>query len=374
MIQVKDVKTNLILDPTPEVTQDATINISSGNSDEKVGRYTLFVHIETDKGLSGFSYTSDHNTGRALETLIHDNLKHIIIGEDPQDTEKLWDKMFWQVRGYGRKGLAFQAISALDTALWDLKGKILDAPLYKILGSYQDSVPCYGSGGWTNYTIEELVEEQTSYVEQGFPRIKMKVGKDFGQSEEEDIERVAAVRKAVGKDVTIFIDANNGYYAKQAIKMSKIFEEFNVGWFEEPVLADDIQGLAEVSRSTVIPVATGEHEYTKYGFKDLISQGGADIVQPDIGRVGGVTEWMKVAHLAHSYNLPVAPHAYSLLHLHCCMATPNLKVVEILGNEMKYWPFLFNETPEVIKGQWKPFDKPGLGLEPNQNTIRNHSA
>ena len=103
MIQVKDVKTNLILDPTPEVTQDATINISSGNSDEKVGRYTLFVHIETDKGLSGFSYTSDHNTGRALETLIHDNLKHIIIGEDHQDTQKLWDKMFWQVRGYGRK-------------------------------------------------------------------------------------------------------------------------------------------------------------------------------------------------------------------------------------------------------------------------------
>ena len=228
MVQVKDVKTNLILDPTPEVTQDATINISSGNSDEKVGRYTLFLHIETDKGLSGFSYTSDHNTGRAIETLIHDNLKHIIIGEDPQDTEKLWDKMFWQVRGYGRKGLAFQAISALDTALWDLKGKILDAPLYKILGSYQDSVPCYGSGGWTNYTIEELVEEQTSYVEQGFPRIKMKVGKDFGQSEEEDIERVAAVRKSVGKDVTIFIDANNGYYAKQAIKMSKIFEEFNI--------------------------------------------------------------------------------------------------------------------------------------------------
>ena len=108
---------------------------------------------------------------------------------------------------------------------------------------------------------------------------------------------------------------------------SKFFEKYDVSWFEEPVLADDIEGLKEVSKATIIPVATGEHEYTKYGFKDLITRGGADIVQPDIGRVGGVTEWMKVAHIAHSFNLPVAPHAYSLLHLHCCMATPNLKVV-----------------------------------------------
>ena len=135
----------------------------------------------------------------------------------------------------------------------------------------------------------------------------MKVAKDFGKSEAEDLKRLAAVRKAVGDDVEIFVDANNGYYAKQAIAMSRRFEEYNVRWFEEPVLADDIQGLAEISRATTIPVATGEHEYTKYGFKELIAQGGADIVQPDVGRVGGVTEWMKVAHLAHAFNLPGRP-------------------------------------------------------------------
>ena len=171
--------------------------------------------------------------------------------------------MFWRVRGFGRKGLAFQAISALDIALWDLKGKALGVPLYKLLGQAHDSVPCYGSGGWTNYTVDELVAEQTGYVDMGFPRVKMKVGMNFGNDERADIERLEAVRKAVGDDVEIFVDANNGYYAKQAIRMSRKFEDYDVGWFEEPVLADDIQGLAEISKATNIPVATGEHEYTK---------------------------------------------------------------------------------------------------------------
>ena len=188
----------------------------------------------------------------------------------------------------------------------------------------------------------------------GFPRIKMKVGMNFGTDERADLERLEAVRKAVGDDVEILVDANNGYYAKQAIRMSRKFEDYDVGWFEEPVLADDIQGLAEISKATNIPVATGEHEYTKYGFKELIAQGGADIVQPDIGRVGGVTEWMKVTHLADSYNLPIAPHAYSFLHLHCTMATPNLRVVEVLGGEMKSGPSSSPKSPGPKTDNGKP--------------------
>ena len=188
--------------------------------------------------------------------------------------------------------------------------------------------------------------------------------KDFGMSEDEDVKRLAAVRKAVGDDVEIYVDANNGYYAKQAIRMSQIFEQFDVKWFEEPVLADDIEGLSVISQSTTIPVATGEHEYTKYGFKELIVRGGADIVQPDIGRVGGVTEWMKVAHLAHAFNLPVAPHAYQLIHLHVACATPNLKVVEYLGVSDKSDRVWYTEFPEQVNGMWSPYpDRPGLGLE-----------
>jgi L-alanine-DL-glutamate epimerase-like enolase superfamily enzyme len=201
----------------------------------------------------------------------------------------------------------------------------------------------------------------------------MKVGKDFGQSEREDIERLKAVRKAVGDDVEIFVDANNGYYAKQAIKMSKIFEDYDVAWFEEPVLADDIPGLAQIAQATTIPVASGEHEYTKYGFRDLLTAGAADIVQPDIYRVSGITEWMKVSAMSDAFNLPVAPHAVSLVSVHCAMATPNIKVVEVLGVEEHSNRVWWTETPPYDGGTWKPFaDRPGLGLELNPEALKNN--
>jgi L-alanine-DL-glutamate epimerase-like enolase superfamily enzyme len=306
---------------------------------------------------------------------VENGLKDLLIGQDPFDIEKLWNDMFWRVRGYGRKGLAFCALSAIDIGLWDLKAKALHLPLYKLLGAFTDSVPIYGSGGWTNFTEQELIEEMTGHVEQGIPRVKMKVAKDFGQSEREDLERLAAVRRAVGDDVAIYIDANNGYYPKQAIYMAKEFEQYQVGWFEEPVLADDIEGLAQIRAATNIPVATGEHEYTKYGFRDLIARNGADIVQPDVGRVGGVTEWMKVAHMAHGFNLPVAPHAVQLVHLHLACATPNLKVVEYMNVALQGDRIWYKEFPQQQAGMWSPFrDRPGLGLELNPEAVVRYSV
>ena len=357
-MKIVDVTTTMLHDPEGFVIQDATIFPPKEGAQ---GRSALFVHIKTDEGIEGLG-TSAGST--AVQAVVEDSLKGVLIGEDPFNIEKLWNLMFWTVRGVGRKGIAFCAISALDIALWDLKAKALNLPLYRLLGPYTDTVPVYGSGGWTNFSESELVAEQVGYVERGFPRVKMKVGKDFGMSEDEDVKRLAAVRKAVGDDVEIYVDANNGYYAKQAIRMSQIFEQFDVKWFEEPVLADDIEGLSVISQSTTIPVATGEHEYTKYGFKELIVRGGADIVQPDIGRVGGVTEWMKVAHIAHGFNLPVAPHAYQLIHLHVACATPNLKVVEYLGVSDKSDRVWYTEFPEPVNGMWSPYpDRPGLGLE-----------
>jgi L-alanine-DL-glutamate epimerase-like enolase superfamily enzyme len=301
--------------------------------------------------------------------------RELLVGKDPFNIEQLWNDMFWAVRGYGRKGVAFCAISATDIALWDLKAKALGLPLYKLLGPYTESVPVYGSGGWTNYTENELVAEMTGIVERGIKRVKMKVGKDFGRSEREDIQRLAAVRKAVGDDVAVYIDANNGYYPKQAIYMAREFEQFQVGWFEEPTLADDIPGLAEIRRAINIPVASGEHEYTKYGFRELIAGGGVDIAQPDVGRVGGITEWMKAAHLAHAFNLPVAPHAFQLVHLHVCCATPNLKAVEYLvGAELadKVW---YTEFPEPKDGMWSPYpDRPGLGLELDPYSVEKYAV
>jgi L-alanine-DL-glutamate epimerase-like enolase superfamily enzyme len=280
--------------------------------------------------------------------------------------------MFWRMRGNGRKGAAFQAISALDNALWDIKAKALELPLYRLLGAAHDKVKVYGSGGWTCFNTEELIREQTAMVERGFTAVKMKVGKDFGQAEREDITRLAAVRRALGEDIAIYIDANNGYYAKQAIRMAEMFREYNIGWFEEPVLADDIPGLAAIARAITIPVATGEHEYTKYGFRDLLTAAAADILQPDIGRVGGVSEWLKIAHTTAAFNLPVAPHAYSLLHLHPAMATPNLLIVEILGIEWEPLQQFLIDPPQPENGFWRPDERPGNGIELNPHAVEKY--
>lgn len=355
-MKIKEIKTTLLNIPHVKGIKDATIRHPTE------GRGQCFVHVIADNGLEGLGLSAGAG---ALRDLIENNLKEILIGQEALNIEKLWDDMFWRIRGIGRKGLAFCAISAIDIALWDLKAKFYETPLYKLLGPYTDSVPIYGSGGWTHFDLDGLIAEQVGYVERGMKAVKMKVGKDFGHSEREDIERLAAVREAVGDDIEIFIDANNGYYAKQAIRMAKAFEPYRVGWFEEPVLADDIEGLAAIARAIDIPVATGEHEYTKFGFKDLIARGGADIVQPDVGRVGGITEWMKVAHLAHAFNLPVAPHAYQLIHLPLACATPNLKIVEYLGVIEEADRIWYKEFPEPDKeGMWSPDpNKSGLGLD-----------
>ena len=357
-MKITDVTTTQLLKPDATAVHDAT-TLPSGPG--AAGHGQLFVHIATDEGTEGLGIGQG---SPGVRQVVESELKALLIDQDPFDIERLWDSMFWAVRRYGRKGVAFCALSAVDIGLWDLKAKALGLPLFRLLGPYAESVPVYGSGGWTNMTEEELVAEAAGYVEQGIPRVKIKVGKDFGRSEREDIERVAAVRKAVGDDVALYIDANNGYYAKQAIYMAEEFEQYQLGWFEEPVLADDIDGLAEVRRATGIPVASGEHEYTKYGFKELIARGGADIVQPDVGRVGGVTEWMKVAHMAHAFNLPVAPHAVQQVHLHVACATPNLKVLEWLRVSAESDQVWYTDTPQPKDGALAPFpDRPGLGLE-----------
>jgi L-alanine-DL-glutamate epimerase-like enolase superfamily enzyme len=183
--------------------------------------------------------------------VIHDSLDGVLVGQDPFMIEKLWQDMYWRVRGIARKGVAFQAIAAIDIALWDLKGKVLNQPIYLLLGPAHETVPIYGSGGWTNYSEGELVAEQMGYVEGGIPRVKMKVGKDFGRSEREDIARLAAVRKAVGDDVEIYVDANNGYYAKQAIKMSQIFEQFDCTVRWQPQISKSLKFLEQMKKAKV---------------------------------------------------------------------------------------------------------------------------
>jgi len=200
-VKVTEVRTTLVVVPRDPPISDATaLQMTAGGY--------CFVHILTDEGMEGLGMTAP---SRGVRAVIEHDLKDILLGADPFDIEGLWQDMFWRVRGFGRKGLAFQAISAVDIALWDLKAKALGLPLFKLLGPCRASTPIYGSGGWTSYTESVLIDEQLSYVERGMRRVKMKVGMDFGTQPEADIRRVAAVRRAIGDDVELYIDANNGY-------------------------------------------------------------------------------------------------------------------------------------------------------------------
>jgi L-alanine-DL-glutamate epimerase-like enolase superfamily enzyme len=350
-MKIAKIRTTLLLNPDGPHFQDSTM------PEAVSGLAIVLLEIETDAGHTGVA------TGQSpMRPFIHQVLEGALIGADPFQTEKIWHDMFWRVRGSGRKGVAFQAISAIDNAIWDIKAKALGMPLHRLLGSMHERLPVYGSGGWTNWSTDHLVQKQLEWMERGFTAIKIKVGKNFGRAEAEDVRRVEAVRKAVGDDVTIYIDANNGYYAKQSIRLAEEYKQLGVAWFEEPVLADDIPGLAQVAAATTIPVATGEHEYTKYGFRDLLSAGAADIVQSDIAQVGGVTEWLKIAHLTEAFNLPLAPHAWCLLHLHPALASPNLMTLEWLDLEELGIAFWFVDHPTPKDGTIEPDDRPGNGL------------
>jgi L-alanine-DL-glutamate epimerase-like enolase superfamily enzyme len=354
-MKIVDVTATRLFYPHTRLTQNSTSLAPAG------GRGQLFVHIKTDEGLEGLGVGM---SAPGVDQIVENGFSDLLIGRDPLDIERLWHDLFWRARQFGSSGIAAYALSAVDIGLWDLKAKALNLPLYKLLGPYADSVPMYGSGGWVNLAGDELLADVNAFLDQGIRRVKIRVARDRGSHEREDIERVAAVRQAIGDDVALYIDANNGYYPKQAIYMAKEFEQYHVGFFEEPVLAQDVGGLAQIREAIDIPLAIGEQEYSKIGFRELISAGAVDIVQPDVATVGGVTEWLKVAHMAEAFNIPVAPHLVQLVHVHLACAIPNLKVVEYMSVAEEADREWYTDVPEHKDGMLSPFpDRPGLGLE-----------
>ena len=228
------------------------------------------------------------------------------VGLSVFDVEHLWERMY-QPKLIGRRGLTTRAMAAIDIAMWDAAGKSVGVPLYRLLGGFRNRVPAYLAGGYylEGKRLDDLAEEMRDKVALGARYIKMKIG---GAPMREDVERVRVVREAVGDDIEIMVDANNAYSALEAIKIARLLEPYHPYWFEEPIHAEDYGGLAQVRASTSIPIATGENEYTRYGFRDLIACGGVDILQPDANVLGGVTEWRHIASLASAYRLPLAPH------------------------------------------------------------------
>jgi L-alanine-DL-glutamate epimerase-like enolase superfamily enzyme len=360
--KIRAIDVHLVSAPVPGGLSDATRKV------ETIGY--LIVRIATDQGLEGIGVTYHEVGGEATRELILRSMRPRLLDRDPLETEAIWQELFHYLRGVGRKGLMFCALSAIDIALWDLKGKITNLPLYRLLGGNRTSMPVYASGGWTSYSDDQLVDELKGMVARGFRTIKFKVGVEGGQNPRRDVKRVAKVRDAVGPDINLLVDANNCFDAATAIQLANNIREYDIMLFEEPVFADDIPGLARFKRGTDIPLATGEHEYTRFGVRDLLMHEAADIVQLDGARAGGYTEMLKVAALTQAWNVKFAPHAMENIHLHLAAAVPNTLFLERLLMFEDITAQVFKDAPLPIDGVMHIPDLPGLGLRLDMDFIR----
>ena len=358
---IREVRADLIASPVQTGFQDATRKV------ETVGM--CVIRVNTDQGLTGIGVTYHEVGGEAIKEMIERYYGPKLIGRDPFETEEIWEELFHYARGVGRKGLSFCALSAVDIALWDIKGKVLNMPLFRLLGGNDPVVPIYASGGWTSYSIEELVDEAKMMVARGYKKIKLKVGVDGGRNPMEDVRRVAAVREAIGPDIGFMLDANNVWRAGTAIQFANNIRDYNIEFFEEPVFADDIPGLAEFKRGTDIPLATGEHEYTRYGIRDLLLNNAADVIQCDTTRIGGYTETLRAISMSQAWNKAYAPHGMEHIHMHLVAAATNGTMLERLFMFEDLVNNVYLDAPQPVNGYLTIPDKPGLGLELNQDYL-----
>ena len=326
--------------------------------------YCVLVFVDTDQGVTGESYVFILNPRRlrVLEEMII-SLSTDVIGEDVHYTERIWKKLWQEVNTLGLAGISIFAISAIDVACWDAVGKLAGLPLYKLLGAYRDKVPFYCTGAlFLGQNGEELIEDAKNFISKGMRNIKMSVGKP---EIEEDIERVKAVRKFIGSKAGLMVDANQGLTVDHAIKLGRKLEQFDLIWFEEPVPAYDVDGLAKIAGVLDLPVACGESDYTRYAFRRLLEKQAADVLMPDMARVGGITEFLKVVHMAEAYEIPISPHVFSEQSLQILGIIPN-------GLYLEYTPWLqpiYKERIVIENGFAEIPDRPGFGFTFSEEAI-----
>ncbi|RAM38215.1 L-talarate/galactarate dehydratase [Arthrobacter globiformis] len=316
----------------------------------------LFAEITTEQGHTGLGFSYSKRAGGPAQYAHAKEVAEGIIGEDPNDIGKLYTKLLWAGASVGRSGVATQALAAIDIALYDLKAKRAGLPLAKLLGSYRDSVQTYNtSGGFLNATLDEVKARATQSVDEGIGGIKIKVGLP---DTKEDLRRVAGIRDHIGWDVPLMVDANQQWDRATALRMGRQLEEFNLIWIEEPLDAYDFQGHAHLAQVLDTPIATGEMLASVAEHKGLIAANGCDIIQPDAPRVGGITQFLRLAALADERGLGLAPHFAMEIHLHLAAAYPREPWVE----HFDWLDPLFNERLETKDGRMIVPDRPGLGV------------
>jgi L-alanine-DL-glutamate epimerase-like enolase superfamily enzyme len=322
MPKIDTLRADLYQLPLPTVMTDSTHGV--------IAEFELVtVRVRDTDGAEGLGYTYAVNSGAAaFRVLIDGYLAPILQGRDADETEKLWQDMWWKLHYAGRGGHATSAISAVDIALWDLKARRLGLPLWRLFGGYNPRVPVYAGGIDLGFPIEQLLDQADRFQHEGFRAIKMKVGRPQLR---EDVERVAKMREHLGEDFPLMADANMKWSADEAVRAARALQEFNLVWLEEPIIPDDKAGHVRLVRDGCVPVATGENLHTLFEFQEMISAGAVTYPEPDVSNCGGMTVFRKIAALAEAHNLPVTSHGVHDLTVHLLAAAPNRSFMEAHG-------------------------------------------
>lgn len=330
-------------------------------SDSTHGTMTHFelvtVRLRDSDGAEGMGYTYTTGAGGvAVHALIEQGLGPVLIGADPDQIEALWHRMWWRLHYGGRGGSVSLAVSAVDIALHDLKARRLGTPLWRMLGGFDPLVPCYAGGIDLEFTLDALLAQTDDNLAKGFRAIKMKVGR---AKLSEDAARVAAMRRHLGDDFPLMADANMKWTVDEAIRAARAFRDQNLIWLEEPTIPDDVAGHARIVREGGVPIATGENLHTLHEFTQMIAAGGVTFPEPDVTNCGGITVFIKVAHLAEAFNLPLTSHGAHDLTVHLMAAAPNRSYLEVHGFGLDRF---IAEPMQMVDGKAIAPDRPGHGV------------
>lgn len=337
--------------PLPRVLSDST--------HRAISHFELVTaRVRDEAGLEGVGYTyTVGRGGAAVHALIERELAPLLLGRDAGLIESAWQAMWWALHYGGRGGAASLAISAVDIALWDRQARAANLPLWRLLGGHDPRVPCYAGGIDLDFGVDELLRQADATLDRGFRALKMKVGRPrLG----EDVERVAAMRRHLGADVPLMVDANMAWTADEAIRAARALAAFDPVWLEEPTAPDDVAGHARIVREGGLPVAAGENLHTLREFQQLIAGGGVTYPEPDVTNCGGVTVFLKVAHLAQAFNLPVTSHGAHDVTVHLLAAVPNRSYLEAHGFGLDDY---IAEPLVLDRGFAVAPERPGHGIE-----------
>jgi L-alanine-DL-glutamate epimerase-like enolase superfamily enzyme len=330
-------------------------------SDSTHGTMTHFelvtVRVRDGDGAEGVGYTYTTGAGgAAVHALIDQGLRPVLLGADADQIEALWSRMWWKLHYGGRGGSVSLAVSACDIALHDLKARRLGTSLWRMLGGFDPVVPCYAGGIDLEFTLDALLKQTDDNIEKGFRAIKMKVGR---ARLSEDRERVRAMRRHLGDDFPLMADANMRWTVDQSIAAARAFQDANLTWLEEPTIPDDVAGHARIVREGGVPIATGENLHTLHEFTQMIAAGGVTFPEPDVTNCGGITVFMKVAHLAEAFNLPLTSHGAHDLTVHLLAAAPNRSYLEVHGFGLDRY---IHQPITITDGNALAPDGPGHGV------------